>query len=108
MTKQLRINFPDYSAEEQERDISRAEMLEQTNVFISRAEGVWNAVIRKKHNIVISGKKGEELIEFVSNVIEDLKELGIKPKFRCVQNQGIDGFLKRNQEILGSMNNGRD
>lgn len=107
MTKQLRINFPDYSAEEQERDIERAERLEQTNVFISRAEGVWNAIVRKKHNIVISGQKGEELIEFVSNVIEDLKEFGIKPKFRCVQNQGIDGFLKRNQAILGSIRGGR-
>lgn len=104
---QRRFDFPDYSVEEQERDIERAESLEQTNVFISRAEGVWNAIVRKKHNIVISGQKGEELIEFVSNVIEDLKELGIKPKFRCVQNQGIDGFLKRNQEILRSIRGGR-
>lgn len=107
MTKQLRINFPDYSAEEQEFDMAKAEKMKQTDVYVSRVDGVWNAVIRKKHNIVISGKKGEELIEFVSNIIEDLKELGIKPKFRCVQNQGIDGFLKRNQAILRSMNEGR-
>lgn len=100
---QRRFDFPDYSAKEQEQDVERAERLEQTNVFISRAEGVWNAIVRKKHNIVISGQKGEELIEFVSNVIEELKEFGIKPKFRCVQNQGIDGFLKRNQEILRSI-----
>ena len=50
MTKQLRIDFPDYSAKEQERDIARAERLKKTDVYVSRVDGVWNAIISRKHN----------------------------------------------------------
>lgn len=108
MTKQLRIDFPDYSAKEQERDIARVERLKKTDVYVSRVDGVWNAIISRKHNIVINGLKGEDLTEFVKNMSEDLAEMNIKPNFRCVRNHGIDAHFIHNQQILRSINNGRN
>jgi tRNA(Ile2) C34 agmatinyltransferase TiaS len=102
------FDFSDYSAEQQERDAKRAERLKKTDVYVSRVDGVWNAIIPKKHNIVINGLKGEQLTEFVKNVSEDLAEMNIKPHFRCVRNHGIDAHFIHNQQILRSINNGRD
>jgi tRNA(Ile2) C34 agmatinyltransferase TiaS len=101
---QLRINFPDYSAEQQERDAKRAEQLKKTDVYVSRVDGVWNAIIPREHNIVINGLKGEDLTEFVKNVSEDLAEMNIKPNFRCVRNHGIDAHFIHNQQILKRFN----
>lgn len=106
--KQLRIDFPDYPAAEQERDAARAERLKKTDVYVSRVDGVWNALMPKKYNVVISGIKGETLVDFVKNVSEDLAEFNIKPHFHCVRNEGIDAHFRHNQAILRSFNNGRD
>ena len=108
MEQQLRIPFPDYPAEQQERDAKRAEQLKKTDVYVSKADGVWNAVVPRKHSIIINGLKGEDLTEFVMNVKEELEEFGINPDFRCVHNQGIDAHFIHNQQILRSINNGRD
>jgi tRNA(Ile2) C34 agmatinyltransferase TiaS len=108
MEQQLRIPFPDYPAKQQERDAKRAEQLKKTDVYVSRVDGVWNAIVPRKHSIVINGLKGEDLTEFVKNVSEDLAEMNIKPNFRCVRNHGIDAHFIHNQQILRSINNGRD
>lgn len=105
---QQRMSFSDYSAEEQERDAERFKLRKSTEVYISRVDGVWSAVIPKKHNIVIHGLKGEELVKFIQNVSEDLAEFGIKPHFRCVQNAGLELHIRHNQAILRRFNNGRD
>lgn len=103
---QLRLPFSDYSAEQQERDAKRAEQLKKTDVYVSRVDGVWNAIIPRKHNIVINGLKGEDLTKFVKNVSEDLAEMNIKPRFRCVRNGGLDAHFIHNQQILRSLQNG--
>ena len=108
MARQLRIDFPDYREHEQIRDIERAKWLKRSDVYVSKVDGVWNAIVPRKHNIVINGKRGEELTEFVMNVKEELEEFGINPDFRCVRNQGIDAHFRHNQQILRSFNNGRD
>lgn len=105
---QSRIDFPDYPAKLQERDAERAERLKKTDVYVSRVDGVWNAIVPRKHNIVINGLKGEDLTEFVKNVSDDLAEMNIKPNFRCVRNQGIDAHFIHNQQILRSINNSRE
>lgn len=108
MAKQLRIDFPDYPAAEQERDAKRTEQLKKTDVYVSRVDGVWNAIIPKKYNITINGLKGETLVTFVQNVSEDLAQFGIKPHYRCVRNEGIEAHFRHNQAILRGFNNGRD
>lgn len=108
MTKQLRIDFPDYSAEEQERDAKRAERLKQSDVYLSKVDGVWNAIIPRKHNFIINGIKGEVLIDFIESVSDELKEMNMKPLFRCVENYGLDAHFRHCQQILRRFNNGRD
>lgn len=102
------FDFPDYREHEQIRDIERAKWLKRSDVYVSKVDGVWNAIVPRKHNIVINGKQGEELTEFVMNVKEKLEDFGIDPDFRCVRNQGIDAHFRHNQQILRSINNGRD
>lgn len=107
--RQLRIDFPDYSAEQQERDAKRAERLKKTDVYVSRVDGVWNAIIPRKYNYVICAHKGEELKEFCENLIISMAEdFKLQPHFRCVRNEGIDAHFRHNQAILRSINNGRD
>lgn len=102
------FDFPDYREHEQIRDIERSKLKKRSDVYVSKVDGVWNAIVPRKYNIVINGKRGEELTEFVMNITEELKDFGIVPSFRCVRNQGIDAHFRHNQQILRSINNGRD
>lgn len=109
MTKQLRIDFPDYSAEEQERDAKRAERLKQSDVYLSKVDGVWNAIIPRRYNYVINGHKGEELTQFCEGLVKSMAEdFNLKPVFHCIRNQGIDAHFRHNQAIIRRFNNGRD
>lgn len=108
MTQQ-RFDFPDYSAKEQEQDVANAERLKKTDVYISRVDGVWNAIIPRKYNYVICAHKGEELKEFCENLMISMAEdFKLQPHFRCVRNESIDAHFRHNQAILRSFNNGRD
>lgn len=106
MTKQLRIDFPDYSAKEQERDVfnnlSRKER--PKDVYIMRVNGDWGAILpRKRYNIIFNGNKGVELLEFVTNIKQDLEDLGIKTRFRCVQNYGIESKIAEHQDDFAKL-----
>lgn len=102
---QLRLPFSDYPAKQQERDAERAEQLKKTDVYVSRVDGVWNAIIPRKYNYVICAHKGEELKEFCENLIISMAEdFKLQPHFRCVRNEGIDAHFIRNQQILRMFN----
>lgn len=97
--KQLRIDFPDYPAKEQEKDIERSQCLKQIETYVMRVDGVWGAYIpRPRHSISITGNKGENLPEFIKGVTEKLDEFNIKPRFRCILNKGVEDFIK--QQII--------
>lgn len=98
MTKQLRIDFPDYSAEQQEQDAKARKMYMSQEIYVMRVNGNWGAVWpRKRHNIIFNADKGVELTDFVTNVKADLEELGLKPHFHCVQNFGIECKIAEHQ-----------
>lgn len=78
--------------------------IQKTSVYVSKVDGRWNAIVPRKHNIVINGKYGEELTDFVTNVKQDLKEFGIDASFRCVRNYGLDAHFRHNQAILNMIN----
>lgn len=100
MAKQLRINFPDYSAQQQEIDATRAERRQTKDIYVMRVNGDWGAVMpRPRHNVIFNADKGVDLIEFVQNVRDDLLELGIKPRFHCVQNFGIESKIAEHQIV---------
>lgn len=115
--KQLLIDFPDYPAERQERELRKMERMQKTDVFISRVDGVWNAFLQKKNDIVLRGKFQEPLIDFISDVNDDLLDMGIHPKYHCVENYGINERCKQAEEAqteinrlkaMKEFNNGRD
>lgn len=106
MTKQLRIDFPDYPAKEQERDVfnnlSRKER--PKDVYIMRVNGDWGAILpRRKHNVIFNADKGVELAEFITDVKNDLNELGINPRFHCVQNYGIESKIAEHQNDFAKL-----
>lgn len=100
MAKQLRIDFPDYSAQQQEIDATRAERRQTKDIYVMRVNGDWGAVMpRPRHNVIFNADKGVDLIEFVQNVRDDLVELGIKPRFHCVDNFGIESKIAEHQIV---------
>lgn len=99
--KQLRLNFSDYSAKEQERDAEKVIRKQSTDIYVMRVNGDWGAVLpRKRHNVIFNADKGVELVEFVQNVKEELLELGIKPRFHCVKNFGIESKISEHQHLF--------
>ena len=90
MEKQQRLNFPEYSAIEQEIDFNKHQRKQLTDVYVLRINGIWNAVIPDKHNIFIAGKEREDLPEFYEGIDQKIKSFGIKPRYRCVQNYGLE------------------
>lgn len=65
-----------------------------------RVNGDWGAVMpRPRHNVIFNADKGVDLVEFVQNVRDDLLELGIKPRFHCVQNFGIESKIAEHQIV---------
>ena len=81
--KELRIDFPDYTAKDQERD---ALGLKYNEIYLSKVNGEWGAYMpRKKGDIVMNAGK-VPFIEFVKGIIEDFPNY----RLRCVKNYGID------------------
>lgn len=69
-------------------------------IYVMCVNGDWGAVWpRKRHNIIFNADKGVELTEFVTNVKADLEELGLKPRFHCVNNFGIECKIAENQNV---------
>ena len=98
--EEQRLPFSDYSAKQQEIDALRAERRQTKDIYIMRVNGDWGAVMpRPRHNVIFNADKGVDLIEFVENVRDDLLELGIKPRFHCVQNFGIESKIAEHQIV---------
>lgn len=91
--KQLRINFPDYSAEEQERDVERFKYLEQKyrpHAFILKVDGVY------AHLILSAGKPLHKFYEG-KNLFEtyyELKDQFPQHKIKCLMNKGLEDYLR--------------
>lgn len=103
-SKELRINFPDYTAEQQEADARKKPVKE---IYITRVSGVWHGFIpRKRYSVTITADKGIELPDFVQEVKAEFPDY----KMRCVRNYGIEkkaesDFIKL--EAMKRFNEGR-
>jgi len=91
--KQLRLEFSDYSAAEQERDAERRRYLDkkyQPHAFLLRVDGVW------AHMIFSDGKpfhkfyEGKTLIE----TFQELKEKHPLHKVKYIINKGLENYLR--------------
>lgn len=106
--KQLRISFPDYTAENQERDAEKFSEAQKKDVYIVKVNGVYGAFLpRKICPISTNSHLGQSLAEFVQDVDLFFKEeLKIIPRFRCVLNKGIEDHLRQQIEIQRLLDSG--
>lgn len=110
--KEQRHDFSDYSAEEQEMDAQRYEFNKEQyfkrEVYVMRVNGEWGAVMpKRRYNVIFNADAGVELVEFVQKIKADLEELGIKPRFHCVQNFGVESKIAEHQMTIRKLNSGR-
>lgn len=118
MARQLRIDFPDYSAEEQERDVERFKQLEkkyQPHIFLLKVDGEWASMTFTdgvKHKFY----DGMNLYQTFNAV----KKSHPNHKMKYIINKGLECYLrdKRKKELalkskqltinFNGGNNGRD
>lgn len=95
--KQLKIDFPDYTAENQERDEQRYIEKQKKDVYIVKVRGTYGAYLpRESLPLSVNSNQGQGFTEFVQEVktfFED--EMNIKPKFHCVLNKGIEDHIQQ-------------
>lgn len=107
--KELRLDFPDYPAAEQEKDAERAARRKETEIYVMKVNGAWGGYMpRANYSMTFNTKRGVELPEFIQTLKEELAEINIKPRFRCIENQGVADHIKQQQFILKGQSNGRD
>lgn len=107
--KQLRIPFPDYPAEEQERDVERYERLKEREIYVMKVDGAWGGYMpRPKCSLTFNAERGIELGEFIGNLTAELRELNIKPRYRCIENYGVAEHIRQHQFIMKGQSNERD
>lgn len=104
--KQLRIDFPDYSAENQERDAQRYEEKQKKDIYIVKVRGTYGAYLpRESLPISVNSDNGDDLTSFYGKAKDFFEnELHIKPKFHCIHNQGIEDYILHQvaiQKLLG-------
>lgn len=115
MVKQLRIDFPDYTPEEQEADAKKAHRLKVIrHAYLMKVDGEW------AHFIV--GTRGDDDIDFYGD--RKLDEVYYKlsrerPDYtpKVIQNEGLENYLRdrrpefvkrRNRQLMINFNdNGR-
>ena len=118
MVKQLRIDFPDYSAEQQERDVQRhAEQARKVKLirhaYLMRVDGEWVHFIVSQQGDNIDYYEEMKLPE----VVESLKRKFPDYTPKVIQNEGLENYLrdrrpefvkKRNRQLMINFNdNGR-
>ena len=91
--KEQRINFPDYSTEEQERDVERFKLLEkkyQPHAFILKVDGVYAHLILTGEKPLHKFYDGKDLFE----TYYELREKFPQHKVKCLMNKGLEDYLR--------------
>ena len=109
MVKQLHIDFPDYPASEQEKDVERHNRLKEREIYVMKVNGAWGGYMpRPKCSLTFNAERGIEIDDFIKNLTIELKELNIKPRYRCVENHGIAEHIRQHQFIMRGKSDGRN
>lgn len=94
--KELRIDFPDYTASNQERDAKKYEEQQKRDIYIVKVKGTYGAYMpRESLPLSVNSNQGQGFAEFVQetkNFFEN--ELNIKPRFRCILNKGVEDYIQ--------------
>ena len=93
-SKQLRFDFPDYTAENQERDAQRYEEKLKKDVYIVKVRGEYGAYIPQESLPLSLNSEGRPFKDFILCIKEFCEErLEFKPRFRCIMNKGVEDYL---------------
>lgn len=91
--KEQRLDFSDYSAEEQERDVERFKYIErkyQPHAFILKVDGIYAHLILSNGEPYHRFYEGKNLFE----TYYELKEKFPQHKVRCLMNKGLEDYLR--------------
>lgn len=84
--KQLRIDFPDYSAREQERDAMRSRFRQ---VYLMRVDGKW------AHYTLIDGKEDYDSHDGdLTQTYYEVKQKLPQHSVKVIQNKGLEDYLR--------------
>lgn len=90
--KEQRLNFSDYSAEEQEADVERFKRLEkkyQPHIFLLKFDGMW-ASMTFNDGVKHTFYEGMNLFQTFNKV----KETHPNHKMKYIMNEGLENYLR--------------
>lgn len=95
--KELRLNFPDYPAEEQERDAARKAYLNkkyQPHAFILKVDGTY------AHLIFSDGKPYHKFYDnkTLFDTYYAIRESYPQHKIKCLINKGLEDYLRQQRK----------
>lgn len=100
-----RIDFPDYTAQNQERDAQRNAEKQKKDVYIVKVKGNYGACMPDGDDYISYGNyEAKDLTSFYKASRAYFEKLGIIPKFHCIHNQGIEDYILHQvaiQKLLG-------
>lgn len=86
MPKQLRINFPDYTAKEQERDAMKSRFRQ---VYLMRVNGKW------AHYTLLDGKEDYDTHDGdLTQTYYEIKSCLPLHSVKVIQNKGLEDYLR--------------
>ncbi|MBQ7412650.1 MAG: hypothetical protein IJ077_08575 [Eubacterium sp.] len=91
--KQLRIDFPDYPAKEQEKDVERFKLLEkkyQPHIFLLKFDGLWASMTFTGGKIRHKFYEGMNLYQTFNAV----KKTHPFHKMKYIMNEGLENYLR--------------
>lgn len=95
-SKQTRFNFPDYTAENQERDARKFEGRQKKDIYLVKFKGVYGAYLPRQGGAVCyTGELGDDLTKFYEKAKAFYEELKIVPNFHVVINRGIEEYIQQ-------------
>ena len=95
--KQLRIDFPDYSAEQQEQDMERFKQLEkkyQPHIFLLKVDGEWASMTFTGGEVKHKFYEGMNLYQTFNAV----KESHPNHKMKYIINKGLEYYLRQQRK----------
>jgi predicted ABC-class ATPase len=102
---ETRIDFPDYTAENQERDARRYLEKQKKDIYIVKVNGHYGAYMPDGDDFISYGNcKAKDLTEFYNVAHKYFKSLKINHRFHCVHNKGIEDYILHQvalQKLLG-------
>lgn len=104
-SREQRIPFPDYTAENQERDAKRHEEKQKKDVYIVKVKGTYGAYLPDgDDNISYNNFQAKNLKDFYTAAKRFYNKMNVEPRFHCILNQGIEEHILKQvqiQKLLG-------